>query len=734
MEYILKYFHKLSRPLLNTLIILTVFVVIFTVSLGLFFSNYKENAINDTKVSYELSVKYYSKLMKDLILLIDKKEIENLYVELINVNPYIKDFKLSNPRYIFDKRTLLHHTSNFKDETWTLIDAQTDIYYGEIKKIDGTSYFEFIPSDKFKEDDKLIVRYQLIKNGVLKNLVVSIDLNFMEINNVKSTKIEDEYPLWFKIFYNNDLVQDMTQELKVENENLIKLNYTIDDKQLKDDLYSLVIRVFFLSVLIFLPSIIGLIIFLKYLEKRYIKKPMEYLNSVTQHTLEYKFINIDKKMFNNVAEFDDIIKNFKKLSTNIANLKNELNINKEMVERNSMIDNLTGLYDKKMFDLDMKSMFISANKGYVLSLRISKLDEISHTYGFLATDNLLISIVNCVNDVISELSKNETTFYRFHGSEFVMIAKNMDYNEVINLSQNIVDRVTTEIFKNYTLPNNIFHVAAVPFDIYGTTDSILKMAYNTLELAKTRNQNGFEIVNETDINQEALILENRVKEIVSNIDFNFDFVLDSFSYENDKLLMRELRPVLLDRNGKFLSIGAFIAACEKLFLNVDFDKEVVSKAVTFIEENQIEYKIAINLSSRSMANFEFLEFIDELVKNKKDVMSKIVFSITSYSASAFNMEFIRFVSFMNEIGMEILVKRYKPKDYPIENLCKLDITYIRIDRDLTQNIHQDLMKKHKVKNIVVYAQLNNIKILTDSVESKKDYDLLSRLDLYATSK
>jgi len=98
------------------------------------------------------------------------------------------------------------------------------------------------------------------------------------------------------------------------------------------------------------------------------------------------------------------------------------------------------------------------------------------------------------------------------------------------------------------------------------------------------------------------------------------------------------------------------------------------------------------------------------------------------------MEFIRFVSFMNELGIEILIKRYKPKDYPMENLSKLGINYIRIDRDLTQNIHQDLMKKHKVKNIIVYAQLNNIKVLTDSVESKKDYDLLSRLDLYATSK
>lgn len=730
----MKYLHKLSRLLLNTIIILGIFILILCVSFGLFFSHYKENAINETKTSYELSTKYYSNLMKDSMLLLDKNDIENLYVEMININPYIKDLKLSNPRFIFDKNTLLHHTSNFKDESWVLLDAQTDIYYGEIKRIEGTSYLEFLPSNKFKEDEKLVIRYQLMKNGVIKNLVVAIDLNFMEINNVKSTKIDDGYPFWFKLFYNNDLVDDLTQELKVNELNLINLNFTLDDKELKDDLYSVVLRIFYLTILIFMPSIIGLVLFLKYLEKRYIKKPMEYLNTITKHTLEFKFINIDKKMFNNVAEFDDIIKNFTKLSANIASLKNELNINKEMVERNALIDNLTGLYDKKMFDLDMKSMFVSAYKGYILSLRISKLDEISHSYGFLATDNLLISFVNCVNDIMNDLPKNEITFYRFHGSEFVMIAKDMNYDEIVNLSQSIINNVTSELFKNYKLPNNIFHVAAVPFDLYGTTDSILKMAYIALEKAKAKNENSFEVVNENDMNEEALNLENRTREIVANNDFAFDFMLDSYSYENDRLVMRELRPILLDKNGKALPIGAFISACEKLYLNVDFDKEVVLKAINYIKENQISYKVAINLSARSIANFEFLEFVDNLVKTQKELIEKIVFSITSYSAAAFNMEFIRFVSFMNELGIEILIKRYKPKDYPMENLSKLGINYIRIDRDLTQNIHQDLMKKHKVKNIIVYSQLNNIKVLTDSVESKKDYDLLSRLDLYATSK
>ena len=114
----MKYLHKLSRLLLNSIIILGIFILILSVALGLFFSHYKESAINENRISYELSTKYYSRLMKDSMLLLDKKEIETLYIEMVNVNPYIKNLKLSNPKFIFDKTTLLHHTINFKDESY----------------------------------------------------------------------------------------------------------------------------------------------------------------------------------------------------------------------------------------------------------------------------------------------------------------------------------------------------------------------------------------------------------------------------------------------------------------------------------------------------------------------------------------------------------------------------------------------------------------------------------------
>lgn len=86
------------------------------------------------------------------------------------------------------------------------------------------------------------------------------------------------------------------------------------------------------------------------------------------------------------------------------------------------------------------------------------------------------------------------------------------------------------------------------------------------------------------------------------------------------------------------------------------------------------------------------------------------------------------------MGIEILIKRYKTKEYPLEELSALNINYIKIDKELTQNIHNDLLKKHKIKNMMIFAELNNVKIIVENVESDKDYTYLSKLDLYAVNR
>lgn len=722
--------NTLSRLVKNTLILFSSFFAILFLLSWLFLSNYKEKAFHYAKNNYELNINYYTNKFNEKLILFDKDSIKD-YFSKIKETEFIQDVKIEYKKILFSKENLVFQTKSFSDTSWNLINVMVDIKFGEIKKIEGTSFFEFIPSSTFNPNENLIVRYQLLKNNEIKNFVVPIELNILE--NKKIEMIKKKFLSIFEYIYDIKFDTSIEKELKVDDIVYAKIEFFLDDFKLKEDIHSFFIKLILFSFIAFIPIFLLLFYYEKYIEKEYIKKPIKYLDGLVSNILENRFSNIDERFFKDNNEYKNLLANITKLSNKVASLVNELNVNKETLERNLLTDNLTGLYDKKMFDIDIKSMFVYSAEGYILSLKISKLNEIELLNGSIKTDSFILSYVNIINNVINTYNSNNITFYRFYGSEFMILAKDFSYDEAIELSEKITNSLILEISRNYNLPQNIFHIGGTPFNVYGTIDSIIRSVNSAHSQAVSENKNGYVIIKENAIAEEILKTENQVKFIIEKNDFEITFVYDSYSFE-DELLMRELKPILKDENGKEIPIGSFIAVCEKLNINQKFDEEVILKALEFTKKNKINYKIAINLSIRTISNKEFIKFLEKLILDNPDIKDYILFSITSYSASAYKVDFIQFVKELNRLEIEVLIKRFKTKEYSLEELVDLNISYIKIDKDLTQHIHNDLVKKHRFKNIVIYAEINNVKILIENVESDKDYKFLSKFDLYAVNR
>ncbi len=483
-----------------------------------------------------------------------------------------------------------------------------------------------------------------------------------------------------------------------------------------------------------IPLSIWIFFYEKFIQKRYLLEPTRYLNNFIKNVLEQKFSNIDESKLGYLKDSRELVENIDQLSKKVGSLVNELNINKETLERSLLTDNLTGLYDKKMFEIDMKSMFVSSAEGYVLTLKIGSLFEIEALNGTSNTDNFILSYVNVINNTLNEYRTLDIKFYRFYGSEFAILAKDVSSDVIKEIIGKMINSLVSEISKSFKLPTNIFHIGATPFDSYGTIDSIMKSSNSAYEEAKSKNVNCGIVVNENTIKDKVLKLEEEIKNLVETNNFGIDFIYDSYSFDDNKLLMRELKPILKDSNSKDIQIGSFIAVCEKLEINAKFDIDILKKAIDFVENNEITYKVAINISIKSISSKDFLDYVEEMNNSRKETMSKIVFSITAYAALAYRNEFEQFANKMDELDIEILLKRYKTKEFPLDELSKIKISYLRIDKDLTQGISGDLMKKHRVKNILVYSEVNEVKLLTDSVQSNKDYEFLAKLDIYATSR
>ena len=721
---------KTSRTIKNISIILSMFIAILFLLFWFIFLDFKENAFINAKTNYELNIDKYTNKFKEPTLLFDGGLVNEYKKDAISTH-FISNVKIKYNKILLSKENLIFQSNNFSNSSWNLADVTTDAKFGEIQKIEGTSLFEFIPSVSFNSNEKLIIKYQLFRNNEIKNFLVSLDLNFL--NNEDIVNENEDFFSIYKYFYNIKLDESITKELKIADISYATIEYTINDYNLKKEICEYFNKLLFLIFVLFIPITIIVVFYSRYIEKKYVIEPIEYLDKMVLNIMEHKFLNIDNKIINENSEYKNLVTNISKLSNKIASLANELNINKESMERNLLTDSLTGLYDKKMFDIDMKSMFVSSGEGYIFLLKIAKLGQIENANGSVKTDDFILSYVNVINNIIFQYKNNKIAFYRIHGPEFIILVKDLEYKDADSFSNSVINGLNAEIYKNYKLPDNIFHIGGTKIDKYGTIDSILDSVNSAYKDAVATGINSYKIIEENLIHNEIEKAEEKVKYIIDANMFNISFIYDSYSFD-DELLIRELKPILRDQTGNEIAIGSFMAISEKLHLNTTFDKEVIIKALEYIRKNKINYKIAINLSIKTIVDKEFMKFLEDLIHEDKNVVNNILFSITSYTASANKGDFVKFVKQANELKFEILLKRFKTKEYSLEDLSEAKIAYIKIDKDLTQNIHNDLVKKHRIKNIVVYAEVNDIKLIVENVESDQDYRFLSKLDLYAVNR
>ena len=132
------------------------------------------------------------------------------------------------------------------------------------------------------------------------------------------------------------------------------------------------------------------------------------------------------------------------------------NINEEFIRaskanNNSIIDPLTGIYNRRHFDAVLDKIYSENNAGGAFSIMIIDIDhfkKFNDTYGHDVGDEVLKTVVSTVR---KNIRHNLDMFFRFGGEEFIIITSDdkdgsLKLAEKLNkLEYKAVERVTISI-------------------------------------------------------------------------------------------------------------------------------------------------------------------------------------------------------------------------------------------------------------------------------------------------
>lgn len=401
-------------------------------------------------------------------------------------------------------------------------------------------------------------------------------------------------------------------------------------------------------------------------------------------------------------------------------------------------DDLTGLHNRRSFEENLAHVIAlvgrNASDSYgMLYLDLDRFKIVNDTCGHHAGDLLLQDITKLIG---SRLRKGDL-FARLGGDEFAIIAHATNFNHVVQLAEDLRQRVQDFTFH---YDEHIFKVSlcigVVPITGDQTNiEVLLQDVDSACYVAKQSGRNRVHVVSEGDSevvkyrNDIAGIqhIRKALEEDQLTLYFQpvYKILPNGVSLEHCEILLR-----IRSDNGELYSPAEFIPVAEKYNLMSEIDSWVFSHVIDWIVENQNAYelpRLLINLSGLSFIDEEFKQFVVERLTRGDVSPEMVAFEITE-TAAVDNMGKAReFIDQIQALGARFALDDFGSGFSTFAYLKQLPLDYLKIDGSLVKNLPTDSVDREMVQAINKIGHTVGAKTIAEFVENDETLDILRNM-------
>jgi len=205
-------------------------------------------------------------------------------------------------------------------------------------------------------------------------------------------------------------------------------------------------------------------------------------------------VKIEEKSKEEESEFLTMQQQLDQVKEKLNDTQNELEELKkrsELIEKEILLDGLTGVFNRRAFDQKIKEMVLLYQR-YQESFSLIMLDvdyfkRINDKYGHRVGDNALMRIVKNIREIIREVD----FLGRYGGEEFVLLLPHIDGDQALIVAEKIrlaIEKITFTYKRNELIKITLSAGVAV-ICLKDTEDSLIQRADKALYLAKNSGRN-----------------------------------------------------------------------------------------------------------------------------------------------------------------------------------------------------------------------------------------------------
>jgi len=401
-------------------------------------------------------------------------------------------------------------------------------------------------------------------------------------------------------------------------------------------------------------------------------------------------------------------------------------------------DPLTGLFNRREFEVQLRLLLESAQsedrKHAVCYLDLDQFKVVNDVCGHSAGDELLRQLANLLQMQVREAD----ILARLGGDEFGVLLTHCSAEQAVRIAENIRTAVRDFRFlyedRSFEVGVSI-GVVAITHDSRSTSE-LMSAADIACYAAKDGGRNRVHLYKPSDDEVAERRGEmNWVAEIrdamqEQRLYLLFQPIVSLAGKHRGRPSHYELLLRMRDARGNEVLPMAFLPAAERYDVMVEIDSWVIRAAMRlFAEHEQVpgDGMFLINLSGKSLGDAEFVDFVEQQLRNSRVSCDRICFEISEASAISNLRAIGESMKRLRKLGCRFALDDFGSGLSSFGYLKTLQIDYIKIDGGFVKDMMQDKIDAAMVRAINEIGHVVGIKTIAEFIETEEILDTLCRL-------
>lgn len=408
----------------------------------------------------------------------------------------------------------------------------------------------------------------------------------------------------------------------------------------------------------------------------------------------------------------------------------------ESLRDEARIDHLTGLSNRKGFNALTTALLETERGGpgpsALMLMQIKDFADLNTTLGRDAGDELLNQVAMRLQTAVE--ARNGSILARYNGADFAIFLPGISleharvtlqscFTAVASLTTFTDDTLLDAIHIGMTFDNEPQQLAGLLTE----ADTALRRAQsighsNAYFLVHGDRQNHLiDIIKQA--NEWKQILERAIED--QQVIFHFQPVLRL----PDRQLMAEEVYVRISLDDQVIQAGVFMPMAERFNLLASLDQLIITRA--FEEITTSSPTLIINLSTRSIQDGQFVQWLTSHIRDHSALASKVIFELQEYAVHL-AYDTIKFlIDSAGPLGYRFSIDHFGLGTVAFSYLQSLDVHFIKVDRSFVTDIANNTDNQFFIQSVVQIAHTRDMLLIAEGVETEGDLATLERLGVDA---